>query len=338
MIDNIILTLLIFISIGLAALFSGAETGIYQISRLRLRIGIEKKIIKYILLGKTLHDSGGLLISMLIGTNLAQYVTTSLLTYILLRIVNTEHSAEIFATLIAAPVLFVFSELIPKSVFFYRSDRLMPLISPVIFVFHNIFTYSFAVPALKFINEAFIRLTGAAAAPKTAVSNIRTHLIASIIEDTRCEGLLSNIQSDMINRLTAISHLRITAVMTPISRVKMAEAACDRDEALKIIRNYPFTRFIVYKDTPWQIIGFVNIYDYLGTDDKISGLTLESFIKPLKEISVDTTVSDAISIMQRERHKIVLVTRSAPKGKSRALGIVTMKDLVEEITGELAEW
>ena len=42
--------------------------------------------------------------------------------------------------------------------------------------------------------------------------------------------------------------------------------------------------------------------------------------------------------MQMQKQKILLVTRAGRGGYERTLGIVTMKDLVEELLGELAEW
>jgi len=41
--------------------------------------------------------------------------------------------------------------------------------------------------------------------------------------------------------------------------------------------------------------------------------------------------------MRREQLKIVLVTRRRGQ-RDVPMGIVTMKDLVEELLGELAEW
>ena len=50
------------------------------------------------------------------------------------------------------------------------------------------------------------------------------------------------------------------------------------------------------------------------------------------------SVIDATNIMQKENHKIMLVTRAGRLGGEKPVGIVTMKDLVEELLGELAEW
>jgi len=42
--------------------------------------------------------------------------------------------------------------------------------------------------------------------------------------------------------------------------------------------------------------------------------------------------------MQKENQKILLVVKTGRGGQEKALGIATMKDLVEELLGELAEW
>jgi CBS domain containing-hemolysin-like protein len=65
---------------------------------------------------------------------------------------------------------------------------------------------------------------------------------------------------------------------------------------------------------------------------------LRNFIKPIRRLHADTTVLDAMNIMQRENQRIVLVTRMGHGGRVRPIGIVTMKDVIEELIGELAEW
>ena len=78
MINNAVLILTFIFFVALAGLFAGAETGLYRLSRLRLRLGVEKKRLPFVMLGRCIHDSSGLLLSMLIGTNLSYYLATSL--------------------------------------------------------------------------------------------------------------------------------------------------------------------------------------------------------------------------------------------------------------------
>ena len=74
----------------------------------------------------------------------------------------------------------------------------------------------------------------------------------------------------------------------------------------------------------------------LGEGDCFNNL--EAFVKPIRWLDAMTPVVDAIDTMRREKLEIVLVTRTRRTGSGVPLGIVTMKDLVEELLGELAEW
>lgn len=335
MVNSAVLISAIVFFIILAGLFSGAETGLYRLSRLRLRLGVEKKRLSFIILGKCLRDSSGLLLSMLIVTNLAYYLTTSIVTYVFLK-AGTEHSVELFATLLTAPVLFVFSELIPKNIFFYRADSLMPYLSPVLYVFHKVLSWCGVVPLLKFISGFFVRLAGAASSPKSVITSAQRHKVQAILQDTHEEGILSSVQTDIINRLVSISNIRIKSVMIPIDNVQMVDVNSDNSALLSKLKKCAFTRLPVIENRVENIIGFINIYETLSSSEKFAGL--EKFVKPIRTLNADTTVTDAINVLQKENQKIVLVTKIGRAAQERPIGIVTMKDLVEELLGELAEW
>ncbi|MHC4706547.1 MAG: CNNM domain-containing protein [Planctomycetota bacterium] len=336
MVTNIILILAVVLLVILAGLFAGAETGLYQFSRLRLRLGVEKKLLSFVILGKLVRDSPGLLLSMLIGTNLAHYLATSVVTILLLHKVQAEHTAGLFATLMTAPTLFAFSELIPKSIFFYRADSLMPSVAPVLFTFHKLLTWLQAVPLLKFTSRVFARLTGAPLSDKTIVADAQSSHIKVILQETREEGFLSPAQTDIIDRAVRIPNITLKSVATPINKVKMLDQNSDNSALLQELEKSAFTRLPVYDQSPSNIIGFVNIYEVLGSRHAFTDLG--GFAKPLRRLPADTIVADAINIMQTENHKIVLVTKAGHIGREKPVGIVTMKDLVEELLGELSAW
>ncbi len=86
---------------------------------------------------------------------------------------------------------------------------------------------------------------------------------------------------------------------------------------------------------PSNIVGFINVYDVLAPARNFQ--SVEAFLMPVRSLDADTLVTDAIEVMRREQVKMVLVTRR--RGSTDVpVGIVTMKDLVEELMGELAEW
>jgi CBS domain containing-hemolysin-like protein len=330
------LILLTVFMVVLSGLFAGSETGMYKMSRLRLRLGIEKKQMSAIILGKCIRDSAALLLSMLVGTNLAHYLITSIVTCLLLSEVKAEHTAELFAMLITAPVLFVFGELIPKNVFFYRADVLMPLFAPVLFVFHKLFSWCGAVPLLKFVSGIFARLTGSPGPAATMKGVMHKAHIQAIIAETREEGVLSSVQTDIINRLVSISHTPLRAVMVPLNKVEMVDVDSDKTVLFNKLKKCAFTRLLVADKSRTNILGFISIYKVLSQPENFTDLC--SFINPIREAPDDTTVIEAMNIMQHENQRIILVTRTGRMGRVRPVGIVTMKDLAEELLGELTEW
>lgn len=337
MVHSVVIVVEVVFFVALAGLFAGSETGLYQLSRLRLRLGVERKRLLFVILGRCLHDSPGLLLSLLIGTNLAHYLATSVVTSSFLGKVGAEHehTAELFATLLTVPVLFVFSELIPKNLFFYRADALMPYLSPLLYAVHKPLSWCGIIPLLKLISSVFTRLAGLPASSKTVITSTQRHKIQAILQDTHEEGVLSPVQSDIVNRLVTISHVYVRSVMTPLPNVETAPVKSDRAALLSKLAKCPYTRLPVTEESSGNIIGYVNIYESLGSPDEFTDL--RGFLKPIRRLDADTTVTDAMHIMQKERQRILLVVKGG-HGRERPVGIVTMKDLVEELLGELAEW
>jgi CBS domain containing-hemolysin-like protein len=126
------------------------------------------------------------------------------------------------------------------------------------------------------------------------------------------------------------------SVMVPMSRVEAVDVKSDKLALLKKLGGSAFTRLAVYEGEATNIIGFVDMYEALSWSEEFADLRI--FLKPIGRLDGDMAVTDAIHIMQSEKHKIVLVTRSGRGGREWPIGIVTMKDLAEELLGELAEW
>jgi len=302
----------------MSGLFAGAETGMYQLSRLRLRLGVQRKRLPYVMLSRSLRDGSGLLLTMLIGNNLVNYLATSIVTIRFLGTSLTQHAAELSATAVTVPVLFVFGEVIPKNLFFFRADTLMPIVSPVLYTLHKILTWCGVVPALKLISGLFTRLTGLADSSRTVLTSARRHQAHALLQETHEEGLLSSVQSDIVSRLIGISHVRLRAVMTPMHDVETVDAGCDRASLAAKLRKCEFTRLPVVEGLPSSIVGFVSIYEVLGTGKDFTDL--RDFIEPLTRLDAEITVTDAIGVMERDSLKIVLVTRAGRGGTAPARG------------------
>jgi len=320
----------------LSAVFSGLETGMYRLSRLRLRLGSEKGLWSHKVLARAMRDGSGLLLSLIVANNLVNYLATGSVTYALQRVVVSEHMVELLATLVIAPLLFVFAESLPKNLFLHRADALMTFFAPLLFVTHRLLRWCGIVPLLKLLSHRMNRAKGSTVSGKTMIASTQRHQVQAILRDTHEEGLLSSVQADIIGRIVNIPSLRLGAVMVPLNQVHCVDIRSDRDALLEALRQHAWTRRLVWSETPTNILGSINIYSVLDSAESFG--CLDDFVTPIQRLDATTPIIDAIDIMRRDELRIVLVTRSRRGGQDTPVGIVTMKDLIEELLGELAEW
>jgi putative hemolysin len=320
----------------ISAFFSGTETGIYRLSRFRLRLGLEQRRSLFGILDKLMADSTGVIFSILIGNNLANSLAASLVTYMFLRANRPEANAEFYATLIMTPILFVFAELIPKNVYFYMADWLMPRLAPLAFAIHRVFVLTGAVSLLKFLSRVFARLAGAPLVSAQMVSAAQRHHIRQIIQETQEEGMLSSVQTQIMERLVNMPSVRSGSVMVPLSRVQMVRITSTKADLFETLKETPFRHLPVFQKDKTDILGYIDIYETLGMQNDFA--TLEQFIKPLTQLNADMPVIETLNMMRNSHLQIALVCRFDRHTSPMPLGIVTMKDLVEELIGELAEW
>jgi CBS domain containing-hemolysin-like protein len=121
-----------------------------------------------------------------------------------------------------------------------------------------------------------------------------------------------------------------------MAKVQTVSLQSDREVLLEKLRENDFTRRLVVDEQAGSIVGFINIYDVLCSSEKFEDLG--GFVKPIRRLDAGTPITEAIELVQSEDLRIVLVTRSARMGHVRNVGILTMKDLAEELLGELAQW
>jgi CBS domain containing-hemolysin-like protein len=252
------------------------------------------------------------------------------MTFFLLNILDTRHGTEFIVTAVSSPIFFVFSELIPKNLFFYRADNLMPVVSPAIFVFDKAARLLGITPLFKKLSQVHkVSDTSSSASLSTSRGYFET-----VLMETHEEGMLSHTQAEMVRRLGRISEMPLRTVMTPLAKAKLVDINSSKADLLEICKKSPFTHYPVYDTWPGNIVGVINIYQCLTQKDDFA--SLHSLMKPLRSTPFDTLVMDAVDVMQKNSEKMLLVTRTGHSHKP--VGIITMKDLVEELLGELSEW
>lgn len=126
-------------------------------------------------------------------------------------------------------------------------------------------------------------------------------------------------------------------IMVPRTEIVGFKKEATFEEILTVVSKERYTRYPVYEGDRDNIIGFINIKDFLthGINNRITpeNFNIEEFINPIIKTIETTPISDLFVKMQKERiHIAVLIDEYG--GTS---GIVTVEDILEEIVGEIRD-
>lgn len=314
--------ILLLIGVLVGALYAGLETGIYSVSRIRIQLLSEKKN-QARKLSKILHRPQELVTSTLIGINLSHYICSVSGTALLVH--YSFANAEILSTLLLTPLLFIFAEIIPKEIFRRHADTLMCTFRGVLKISYLCF-YPLIMLLLglgKFwgylLNQNPVQF-------QLSKQRIRLYFIE--------KGGLSQHQSQLAGNIFRLEEHGVIHVMQPLKKAIMLEKKTPRDQVLQVARTFKLKRYPIYENNPANIIGVIHIYDILFEEEGEENFSLEKYLRKFVRIPAGSPIPEALNMLQKGRTPLGIVLGKDDK----AVGIVTLKDLLEEVVGVLKAW
>ena len=319
---------------AISFLASAVETGSYRANRIRLRLRADAGDRRATAVLALLRDLRGLIVTILVTNNVANFIVTAALTTVVAQaaVTRSDLFVELVSTAIAAPLLFVFCELLPKNIFaFNPEDRLCRLAAATRAAYRAL-SYIGLVPALKGLTTLILRLARTTAAGGANPFNPRQRLRA-LVQESAADGIISGYQSELVEKVLALREQPVRKVMIPLAQAVSVPVHIGRDDFLALARRHAYTRLPVYEGARESIVGIVRTDDVLAAEGGPLDLSAV-MVRNVLSVPGDLAVSQAMFRMQRARAAMAIV-RDA---RDRAVGIITVKDLVEEIVGELGAW
>ncbi|CAF3800914.1 unnamed protein product [Rotaria sp. Silwood1] len=265
-----------------------------------------------------------LLCTILLGNVLVNSTTTILLDTLI---------SGILAVAGATFAIVIFGEIIPQAVCSRHGLKIgsKTIILTRIFM---IITSPVAFPLSKILDCILGEEVGSTYT-RDQMSALLKHTQTTDIEDRE-----KNIMTGVLGLKTK----KIRDIMTNLIDVFMLEA--DRvvdDELVLTIHGYGYSRIPVYEKQRNNIIGLVNIRDFALLDTESGKFTVRSLLNFYKhrygkEIMSDDSCYDVFNKLKKEQYHMGIVvehdTSSEKDPKVRAVGIVTLEDIIEEMIQE----
>lgn len=318
MILILFLLLLIFLALCAEAFFSGAETAFVSVNFLKLMHLIEKKNRRAIQVHDLLKKPDRLLATTLVGTNLAVVVSSACVAALFSRVSLTY--GALLTTLVMTPVSFIFCQLLPKTLSRYWANRIvMHVAAPLAWSerfflpFVNFFT-SFANTVARMVNPHGLKKN----------PFITKDEIKSLIKDISCEGILEPHEKDAIDKIFEMTLTKAIDIMVPLKKVVFFDKIEDLAAVKVKARGSEFTRFPVFDGLVLK--GMINIFDVLYSHCA----DWQSCLRPIVRVEHDESLDKVFAKMQPNQETLAAVYKGAD-----VVGILTMEDLMEQITARL---
>ena len=313
-----------------SALYSGLETGTYSLNRVRLQLLAHQGDGPARRLTRLLNNRTALLTTLLIGNNLTNYMGTAGLAVILEHRGFGQWSTILLNTLIVTPLLFVFGETLPKDLFSAHSDRLMYRLAPVLNFSQRLFTWTGFVPIIGRFTALLMQTLGGKG--RDAALHPRRQMEA-LVKEGIGYGLLSQEQSVIVERVLGLARYSVGDQVVPWSNVSTICLSDDPALLWNLARRTGRSRFPVL-DKHNQVVGVVDTTEAL-VHSSDSCIPIPQLMSEPYRLDVNCPLREGLNRLQRRPDTLAIVTR---KEGNQPVGIVTIKDLVEPITGELANW
>ena len=329
--DSIRLFLLLIVFVALVSCsgyFSGAESAYTTLNKIRIKSQADEgdrraKRALYI----TNHFERALT-TILVGNNIVNIAAASVATVIATQLLSPsgmdEDTINIICTVYVTVVVFVFGEMIPKSLAGDRSESIGLLFALPLRLLMKLFTPIVAV--FSFLNKLVSRFFAAEEEP-----SITEDELYDILETVEEEGVVDEEQSDMLKSALEFSGTTAEDVMTVRQDIVSIDISMSNEQIKDLIMHTTHSRIPVCNGDLDNIVGTLPIRAFLKEYLKNPELEIRSLLIPAFFVKATANIDDLLTVMRQHRYYLAVVIDD----KASTIGIVTIEDFLEELVGEI---
>jgi len=319
-IQLIILIILIFLS----AFFSSAETAFSTVNRVRMRALEEEGNKRAAKVNKILDRYSKMISSILIGNNIVNLSASALATTLALRI-----SIPVgIMTGILTIVVLIGGEIVPKTWAILYSEKLSLLYSGIIYALMQILTpVIFVVDKVANVILRLMRVDPNKKANPMTETELKTY-----VDVSHEDGVIESEEREMIYNVFDFSDALAKDIMIPRINMVTVDVNDSYEIILEVFRESMYTRLPVYQDDKDNIIGFINIKDFI-----LSGQNSSFCAKDIMREAHYTYEFKKIADLMYELREKTMNMAFVLNEYGATVGMITLEDLLEEIVGEIRD-
>ena len=312
----------IFFLLLLSAFFSSSETAITRISDVKIYQWGESKNRKYIKAKELMNSRERVIGILLLGNNIVNILASALATSILIGLFGDK--GIIYATLIMTTLIFIFSEVLPKTYAIRESEKLILYASPIIKIFIIILSpINFLVQNLV---SSILNITNKETKNNDWKQNLRgAILLANNKGDVRKPDRI------MLESILDLHEVKVSEIMTHRKNIEGINISENIDLIIDLALKSRFTRLPLWKDNADNIIGTLHVKDLLRARNTNTNLLINDIMQKPQFISENISLSEQLNNFKKDTVQMAFVIDEY----GDLQGLISLEDILEEIVGEI---
>ncbi|MDC3108657.1 CNNM domain-containing protein [SAR86 cluster bacterium] len=317
----------IFFLLCLSAFFSSAETGMMALNRFKLKHLVKQRNKSAIRANKLLQRPDRLLGIILIGNNFVNILAAALTTILCLRLFGD--SGVLIGSIILTMIVLIFAEVTPKTFAANYSEK-VALPSSLILKFLQKLLYPL-VWIVNFFSNSILKLLGVK--EKETDEDLSPEELKSILENSG--DLIPSRYQEMLLSVLELDKISIDEIMIPKNEIIGIDLSKDIEEIGEFLKDSKKEFFPIFDQNLDDIKGIINLYginSFLSSQKKDT----ESLLQNSEEVYFaleNTSLNIQLNNFQKDKKKVAVVLDEYGSVK----GMVDIKDILEEIVGELSD-
>lgn len=308
----------------LSGFFSSAETALTMVNRVRMRSLEEEGNKKAARVNKIIDQNSKMLSAILIGNNVVNLTASAIATTLAYRI----SLPVAVATGILTFVILLVGEVIPKTFAMHSSDKLALWYSGIILILMQALTP--VIFLVDKISNIILRLFHIDPSKKS--TGITENELKTYVDVGHEEGVIETEEREIIYNVFEFSDALAKDIMIPRVNMITVNINDDYHKILSVFRKYMYTRLPVYEEDKDHIIGFINIKDFILTDDS-EHFHVRDILREAHFTYEYKKIADLLYEIREKTTSVTFVLNEY----GVTVGMITLEDLLEEIVGEIRD-
>ena len=311
----------IFALITIQAFFAGSEIALISCDKIKIRSLADGGSKSARLVLNAYKDVDKFLGTSLVGINLALITATLILTFYIES--NYGKSSEFYTVLILSPLIVIFGQVVPKSVFQSNSNKMILWAIYPLWVASKIFFPILII--VRMFTRSVLNIIG-----KNKNSSITRDELIDVIEGDK-DKPITDFHTRILKRIFGFSKTTVDEIMIPLVNLDALDQNSTVEEAIKLIKDTGHTRIPIYDERIDNITALLHSFYLLGNVDT-AGPVKKYALKPFY-VPESKLVNDLLDEMKRGRAGMAIVVDEY----GGAVGAITLEDILEEVVGEIED-